>query len=306
MTTSFKSLGVFAFSLCLASTALAQSKQDLASELDPIDSRSHGHTMTANVRALAVNGWNRRFGSPATDQLRFVGDLQFAVGGVFNPSGPALEINNSTSPDALLASYAAPDVYLAFFGVPDAELTPDQNIPYIDYPQIFKHDGTAGALQPVMENPEWWDYSNGAQTQGYTVADWLSARGVMRFVCSEREGNYYQVFMRNMIPGGLYTLWGFYFDQQQGMLQQDFPFGGTSANVFVADRDGKIRGSRDINFCPMTWDDSAPQQLVNIFAVYHPDGRVNAAVGHTVQIPPFIGPGMTATPQLMFPMPQEF
>lgn len=114
------------------------------------------------------------------------------------------------------------------------------------------------------------------------------------------------MFMRNMVTGGLYTLWGFYFDQQQGSLQQDFPFGGTSANVFVADRKGIIRGSRDLNVCLMTWGPNEPQQLVNIFAVYHPDGRVNAAVGHTIQTPPFIGPGMTATPQLMFAVPEDF
>lgn len=267
----------------------------------------HKHArQSASLDGIAVNGWNRILGDPAAS-LRFVDTLQFAVGGVFNPDGPALPVDNDTSLDALMASYASPSVYLAFFGIPDAEFTPNQNIPYADYPQIFKHDGTEGPLEPVLENPEWWDYSNGAQTVGMTVADWLSAEGNIRFHCKRNGENWFDVRMRNMVPGGLYTLWGFYFDQAEGALQQDFPFGGTSANVFVADRDGRIRGSRDLNFCPMEIAPDERRQLVSIFAVFHPDGRVNAAVGHTVGIgPDFIGPGMTATPQVMFPFPDQF
>lgn len=259
----------------------------------------------ASVSAVAVNGWNRVLGSPAA-QLRFVGNLQFAVAGVLGADGTAVEIDDQTPLDAPLASYAAPEVYLAFFGVPNAETVPNQGILYADYPQIFKHDGTATSMQQHLDNPAWWDYSNGARTNGLTVETWLQARGQVRFVCSESEGNHYELKLSKMIPGGLYTVWGFYFDQATGQLQQDFPFGGTSANVFVADRKGKIRSSRSLSFCPMTIDASERNQLVNLFVVFHPDGRVNAAVGHTVTAPPFNGPGMTATPQLMFPIPESF
>lgn len=277
----------------------------LAGAAAPADEGENEDALEASIRAVAVNGWNRVFGSPAT-HLRFVGDLQFAVGGALGSEGTAVEIDDQTPLDALLASYAAPEVYLAFFGVPGAETVPNQGIPYADYPQIFKHDGTSGPLQQHLENPEWWDYSNGAQTKGLTLERWLEAQGKIRFVCSESEGNYYELRLRNMIPGGLYTVWGFYFDQAVGQLQQDFPFGGTSANVFVADRKGEISSSRSLSFCPMTIDPSERNQLVNLFVVFHPDGRVNAAVGHTVAMPPFNGPGMTATPQLMFPVPESF
>lgn len=263
-------------------------------------------TISASVEGTPVNGWNRIFGSPAVDDLRFVGNLEFAVGGVFHPAGSALAIDQDTSPDSLLASYAAPDVYLAFFGVPNAETVPNQNILFDEYPQIFKHDGTSGPLKPLLENDKWWEYSNGAQVKGYTVEKWLAARGKIEFVCSPEEGNYYKLRLRNMVPGGLYTVWGFYFDVDTGQLQQDFPFGGTSANVFVADRKGRITGARDLNFCPLTVGDDERFQLVNLFLVFHPDGRVNAAVGHTVAMPPFNGPGMTATPQIMFAIPEEF
>lgn len=255
------------------------------------------------IEGVGVTGWNQIFGAPARD-LRFVGDLNFDVAGVFNPDGQALPIDENTSPDALLASYAAPDVYLAFFGVPGAENTPNQNIPYADYPQILEHDSTMGPLPQLAENPFWFGKSNGAETRGLTVERWLTIEGEMRFTCLPNRRPTYSLRVSNAIPGGLYTVWGFYFDQGTGQLMPDYAFGGTSANTFVADIDGEIRGKRALNSCPQQVGRSERYVPVATFLVFHPDGRVNAAVGHTVATPPFIGPGMTATPQIMFPMPK--
>lgn len=303
-----KSANSLAFSALLAVLLILPTAVFAQETLDlPVDEKDiEDYEISTFIRGVSVNGWNRVLGTPAVENLPFVGNLGFAVGGVLNPDGPALPIDNDTPLDALMASYAAPDVYLAFFGVDGAEDVPNQNIPYADYPQIFKHDGTSGPLEQHLETDEWWDYTNGAQTDGYTVGDWLSAFGRITFTCSPTEGNYYQLRLRNMIPGGLYTVWGFYFDTEAGQLQQDFPFGGTSANVFVANHKGNILGTRALSFCPMKIEDDERNQLVNLFVVYHPDGRVNAAVGHTVAEPPFNGPGMTATPQVMFPFPENF
>jgi len=257
-----------------------------------------------DIRGVPVTGWNQIYGSPARE-LRFVGDLNFDVAGVFNPDGQALPIGADTSPDALLASYAAPDVYLAFFGVADAQNVPDQNIVYADYPHLLTHDSQFGPLPQLTDNPDWFGKSNGAENAGLTVRKWLSLSGAMRFECKPNERPSYSVKVRNAIAGGLYTIWGFYFDQDVGQLMPDFAFGGTSANVFVADKDGRIEGSRALNFCPQQVTAQDRYVPVATFLVYHPDGRVNAAVGHTVATPPFIGPGMTASPQIMFAMPRE-
>ncbi len=256
------------------------------------------------LKGRPVTGWNKIYGDNVSN-LRFVGDLSFDVGGVFNPNGQALPIGADTSPSAQMASYAAPDVYLAFFGVPNAQNVPNQNIPYADYPQLFTHDERDGTrtLPQLSENPDWFGISNGSKSRGLTVADWVSAKGSMKFVCDD-EGAYYKVTASNLIPGGLYTVWGFYFDQNFGSLMPDFAFGGTSANVFSADRHGKIKSSKDLSFCPQKVTIDDPQVPVAMFLVYHPDGRVHASVGHPVNTPPFIGPGMVATPQLMFPMPK--
>lgn len=256
------------------------------------------------VRGVAVTGWNQIYGAPARD-LRLVNFLNFHVAGVFNPDGQALPVAANTSPNALLASYAAPDVYLAFFGVPDAQNIPDQNIPYADYPHLSTHDSQFGPVPQLSENPEWFGVSNGAENRGLTVDRWLKASGAMRFECRPGARPSYTVSVENAIPGGLYTIWGFYFDQGINQLMPDFAFGGTSSNVFVADMDGRIQGKRALSFCPQNVTIRDRYVPVAQFLVYHPDGRVNAAVGHTVNTPPFIGPGMTATPQIMFPMPKD-
>jgi hypothetical protein len=255
------------------------------------------------LKGRPVTGWNQIYGAPVSN-LRFVGALNFDVGGVYNPEGPALPIGADTSPLAKMASYAAPDVYLAFFGVPNAQNSPNQNILYADYPQILTHDeNDTGTLPQLNENPNWFGKSNGAKSRDLTVRDWVSAKGSMKFICND-AGAYYKVSASNLIPGGLYTIWGFYFDQNFGSLMPDFAFGGTSANVFSADRHGKIRSSKDLSFCPQKVTIDDPQVPVAMFLVYHPDGRVHASVGHPVNTPPFIGPGVLATPQLMFAMPK--
>lgn len=64
----------------------------------------------ASLDAVAVDGWNRIMGEPAVT-LRFVGTLNFGVGGVFNPDGSALPVDSTTPLNAVMASYASPDVW---------------------------------------------------------------------------------------------------------------------------------------------------------------------------------------------------
>ena len=286
-------------------TDTAVTRESISTQTESFD--EYGVTSTSSglkVKGHAVTGWNKIFGDAATT-LRFVGQLSFDVGGVFNPDGPALPIGSDTSPFDLMASYAAPDVYLAFFGVENAQNIPSQNILYADFPHMIKHDSQLGILPQLSENPDWFGKSNGAKNRGLTVGDWISAKGSMKFKCNQNESAFYELTASNLIPGGLYTVWGFYFDQDIGSLMPDFAFGGTSANVFTADRNGEINGARDLNFCPQEVTINDRYVPVNMFLVYHPDGRVHASVGHPVNTPPFIGPGMVATPQLMFPMPAE-
>ena len=144
-------------------TDTAVTRESISTQTESFD--EYGVTSTSSglkVKGHAVTGWNKIFGYAATT-LRFVGQLSFDVGGVFNPDGPALPIGSDTSPFDLMASYAAPDVYLAFFGVENAQNIPSQNILYADFPHMIKHDSQLGILPQLSENPDWFGKSNGAK-----------------------------------------------------------------------------------------------------------------------------------------------
>jgi len=264
-----------------------------------------GHRRAAHINGIAVTGWNRILGEPAAD-LRFVGNLSFAVAGVYNPDGPALPVTNDTSMDALMATYANPDVYAAFFGIQGAENITTQNILYRDVAHVLDNFNTTGPIPQLQETDTWWEINNGAENADYTVGDWLAASGRVNFFCNPAQGPHYTVRMRDLIPGGLYTLWAFYFNQQTGNLHPGIPFGGTSANVFVADRNGRLNGDRALNVCPMDIAPEEDRQLVTLVLIYHTNGQVEAGVDLVFDDPPVTGPGITATPQLFFPFPEQF
>lgn len=269
------------------------------------DNDARHHRMVSSIDGIAVTGWNQVLGKPATT-LRFLGQMNIPVIGVQNNDGPLPRpIGIDTPLDAVVATYAAPEIYIPFWGILNPEELPRQNIPFGEYPQTVLQDGSEAILPQLQNNPDWWSSSNGARMDNLTVEEWLQAEGKVRFVCGP-DGDYFQLNMRNMIPGGLYTIWGFYFDTETNMMGPDFAFGGTSANVFTADRHGKIRGSRDLNFCPMTIPEDDRIQLLNLFVVHHADGRVYSGVDHMVWTPPFIGSGITTSPQVMFAIPESF
>jgi len=262
----------------------------------------------SSIKGEAVTGWNQRMGMPVT-ALNYVGELNFNVGGVCGETA-AEPVGVDTPLDALMCTYADPPIYKLFFGIDVTDSMPEnQNVVYRDYPQIVDPIGSEAVLPKISTVP-WYKAANGAESEGLTVERWLKAKGNIRFIC-HGEKNLLVLKARHLVPGGLYTMWGFYFDQFSppppegtGGLQPDLAFGGTSANVFVADDKGAIEASRDLGFCPQNWPKSEPFQLINLHLVYHPEGRVYGAVAHQVHVAPsHAGPGMVAIPQLMFAMP---
>jgi hypothetical protein len=256
----------------------------------------------------AVTGWNQRLGETVVE-LPLVGAMSFAINGVCgDQTSSAIDAN--TSLNARLCTHADPLIYKAIFNVDvTTEFPGNQNIPLSDFPQIYTSDGKTKALENV-KTAGWFQASNGAHSKNYRVKDWLKAKGDIRYVCTP-EKNYYEITATNLIPGGLYTLWLFYFDQFNspppagtGGLQPDLAFGGSSANVMVADMDGNLHTRQRINFCPQRWPASEQYQPLNLHLVLHPEGRVYGTVAEQLMKPPHDGgPGIVAIPQLMFTFP---
>lgn len=254
------------------------------------------------LQGVAVTGWNKRKGEAAFI-LPILGGLFLDVGGVYDESGVSVPIGAGTSCDAFMACYANLDMYFLFFNQPIAERYPNQNVKFDKYESIVRHNSEATTLK-MRDQVLWWEKSNGNGVEGITLNTWLGASGTIEFEdCDGEEGPVIHLNVTGAIPGGLYTLWGFFYDQHLPWprgLQLDFPFGGTSNNVYVADADGSVTATRRASRCISKSSNEERRQLINIFFVFHPDGRVNAAVGHFVNTPPFLGPGCTAIPQIMW------
>lgn len=257
----------------------------------------------------AVTGWNQRLGQTVAE-MPIIGWMSFPINGVCGERFSTV-IDANTPLDARLCTHADPLIYKVIFNVDvTSEFPLNQNIALSDFPQIYRSTGESKTLKPTLETP-WYEPANGSISKNYRVKDWLKAEGSIRFVCTGRK-NYYEIQARNLVPGGLYTLWLFYFDQVNlppphgtGGLQPDLAFGGSSANVLVADMNGDLSGKQKLNFCPQRWSKTEQYQPLNLHLVLHPEGRVYGTVAEQLMKPPHEGgPGIVAIPHLMFTFPR--
>lgn len=261
----------------------------------------HIQIPSITIKGIAVNGFNQVLGSPAAD-LRFLGDMNFPIISAVSENGEIKPIDSETEPDALLISQIIDQVYADVFGIFDTESIPLQGRDFADLPQIINLNGNKSVLPQLNENSDWWTRSNGSQLRGYKVKQWLEAQGRLRLQCRNNKQGIYKLKLRKLVPGGLYTVWAFFFDQQENKLITDIPFGGTSANVFSADFRGNAEIKQALNFCPQGIEESERYQLIEVCVVLHPDGQTYSGVPHTVASNPFIGPGINALPHIMFPV----
>ena len=264
-----------------------------------------GNRRAANISGLAVTGINRIRDEVAVE-LPYVADLSFSLVGVqdtANPDGPALPVTADTPDEAILATYADPEFYETFYGITDTSTIPGQNLPYSQVPHIINELGESAEIPQQAANEAWWEVNNGAENADYTLGQWLAASGNLHFFCNPAKGNHFSLRVRGLIPGGLYSLWGYYYDQQTGALEAPFPFGGTSNNVFTVERTGRLRTDHNMAFCPQDVDPANDQQMVFIMLTYHPDGQIHGGTDAVLGDPVAAGPGINAIPHVMFPFP---
>ena len=122
-------------------------------------------------------------------------------------------------------------------------------------------------------------FSRSLPNNPITLKQWLSAKAKARIKCSEDGTAKIKIMAKNLVPNGVYTVWGLYgFDSDGDGLQdvlEPSPFGGVP-NVIVAGKRGRGYFERKLGSCPM--DDP---HLKYLDVVYHPDGN---AYGGTVDI----------------------
>ena len=108
-----------------------------------------------------------------------------------------------------------------------------------------------------------------------TLGTWLAADGELEVVCDDVTNTAtIAIGMGNLVPHGVYTVWGHWVDPGANQLQ--VPLGGLP-NTVVADVDGNAELCREVAFCPL---DLAPDssQLQYVSIAFHGDGVTYGAV----------------------------
>lgn len=243
------------------------------------------------VRSVPVTGPNRFCGqlrwSFEDQDAEFLGFRQMGVHVPGATKSIALDEYNCTD-DILLATFHdtslsndPPGPQGPAVQVPDERL---ENILLRDVPKVPSalEGGTSGVRQMIPRQQD----VDGAQTLAYqsrpnndiTLGDWLRARGVLDYRCNAQGGANITVRYRNLLPNGVYTMWGVWRDITEDGARRAYPvpFGGVP-NVVVPDSRGNAVLSRRVNFCPSEETDQG-QLLLFVVLAYHSDAMVYGAV----------------------------
>jgi len=107
-------------------------------------------------------------------------------------------------------------------------------------------------------------------TDPVTLERWLSASGDLEIICDDAANTAsIAAQARNLIPNGVYTMWGQWLEPS-GTSLLVVPFGGLP-NSMVADEQGNAEYCREVRFCPLDLaPDASELQLLSL--VYHGDG----------------------------------
>ncbi len=228
------------------------------------------YSITGEVRT----GFNSSKGQPVYDLGGFLGGLSWNFVFAHEPNDTeSSPITVDTDEDRLLATGVDQFFYSALVGF-DTNLL-DQtalNVPYRDMPIIVDGlSGTRSKLEPISIDNFKERRSLSLPVDPISIKDWYSARGVASVKCSSSERARVMFKFSNLIPHGVYSVWGLYGldsdnDGIRDGLTPPIAFGGVP-NVLVADSNGKSTFKRTLPFCP-----NADQDILTVEVAYHIDG----------------------------------
>lgn len=247
---------------------------------------------TTTIRGLAVTGPNRLLGEAIWDFGPPYGTFGVYDVAAYNPDGEQpINLTLNTPLDTLLATAVDPFI-LESSGVPLDPIL--NNIPLREVVTIVDGFQNRNQLPPITEVTG-ATISRGLPNEHITLKNWLSASGRLRINCHKDGTARIKLAFKKLIPNGVYTVWGT-FGVNGGLAP--YPLGGIP-NVFTADKNGKAKYSRFINFCPTNaQSDDAPLLLIEV--AYHSDGSVYGGVADLPQIG--FPPGTLVHDHINFPI----
>jgi len=256
-----------------------------AANSEDIIRKDFGNVTSARIEGIAVTGSNDVCGERLWSYPAPFDDapLGFSMLAEYNPGArlPIPFTRDNCQTDTPIASHFDP--ILAAIGLPE----PNDGLLNVPISDMFRISDFAGLrtqlprMGEVPPNP--FPQTLGALADDLTLQDWLSADGNMNILCKRGGTTQIRASYRNLIPNGMYSVWGIWITTPPGALAPTLaaiPLGGVP-NAMVASERGRARFSRQMNFCPF---DIAPDgsTLLYIATAYHSDNAMYGGVPETV------------------------
>jgi hypothetical protein len=272
-------LKLLSIPLAIATCALA-----VPASADPQDNgrRHRERAKSFFVKGVVTTGFNMRKGKVMYDLGGIVGAQGFNYVFAYEPGSakPSI-ITEDTGGDRLVATGIDQRFY-DVLGIDSGLIDPKVvNLPFRDLPITIDGNTADPAkakaqLGPLTSENYKTGFGIASPSDPITIRDWFSARGYSYVRCESSTRARAVFWFENMVPNGVYGIWGIFGADHDGDGQRDFfapkPFGG-APNVFTADDEGNAHIARTLPFCPNTDPD-----MMTVEITFHVDGVTYGAV----------------------------
>lgn len=237
---------------------------------------------TYYVRGEVTTGYNISKGRIMYDLGGVVGAQGFNYVFAYKPNSNEPGVITSETPEETLLATGIDQGFYDALGIDSGAIDPEVvNLPFRDLPvtvdgNTSDPDKAKARLVPITAENYKSTFTLSSPSEPLTVADWFRARAYSYVRCHP-DGSARAVFVfNNMVPNGVYAVWGIFGDDKDGDGLRDFfaplPFGG-APNVFTADDKGSATFARSLPFCPNTDPD-----MMTVEVTFHVDGVTYGAV----------------------------
>jgi len=253
------------------------------------------------VRGIAVTGINEHCGSPVFNlplPPALPPTIRATNLGEYNPGGalPIALSSTNCGGDIALATTTDTD-FLAAAGIPDAN-PGVKNIPLRQNFVITEQDGSRSQLPSLGQVPgNALPPTKSEPNNTITLGNWLKARGKLLIKCNSKGKATIEANFHNLIPNGVYSMWGVWTTTPPGAPIIPLPLGGVP-NALIPDHHGNASFFRQLASCPMdVTEDGSLMMFITL--AYHSDSNLYGALPELGAAPttihPAVGDAFTTT-----------
>ena len=230
------------------------------------------------VKGEVTTGYNISKGKIMYDLGGVIGEEGFNYVFAYEPTGSEASVITEYTDENRLVATGIDQAFYDAIGVNSSLIDRNVvNLPFRDLPITI--DGLTAA-RTKLGNINSENYKNSftlsAPSEPITIRDWYDAKGWSYIKCFSPKSARAIFRFSNLVPNGVYAVWGIFGDDKDGDGLRDFfaplPFGG-APNVMTANGRGFASFDRQLPFCPNTDKD-----MMTVEITYHVDGVTYGAV----------------------------